>query len=99
MKTNWKVLIIGGALLAGLSGTAAARDNVSFSLSFGVPAYTYAPPPPVYYAPRAYYYAPPPVVYYNPAPVYYSQPAFGFTVRDGHRPGHRQWQGHNRHWR
>ena len=94
MNAKWKTLVIGGALLAGLTGTAAARDNVSFSLSLGVPAYAYAPPPPVYYAPSAYYYAPAPVVYYQPAPVYYSQPAFGFTIRDGHRHGyrnHRNW--------
>ena len=101
MKTNWKALMIGGALLAGLSGTAAARDNVSFSLSFGVPAPVYyAPPPPVYYAPRAYYYAPPPVAYYPPAPVYYAQPAFGFTIRDGHHHGHGHGHRHHRgHWR
>jgi hypothetical protein len=104
MNTKLKSLIIGGALLAGISGTAAARDNVSFSLSFGVPAYTYVEPyPSAYYAPSAYYYDPPvyyaapPVVYYNPAPVYYSQPAFGFTVRDGHRYGSRHGHGHNRH--
>ena len=96
MKTNWKALVLAGALLTGLSGTAAARDHVSFSLSFGVPAYTYAPPRPVYYAPApvyydyasapAYYdYAPPPVVYYAPPPrvVYYG-------------PHHRHW--HHRSW-
>ena len=56
MNAKWKALVIGGALLAGVTGTAAARDNVSFSLSLGVPAYEYAPPPPpVYYAPSAYY--------------------------------------------
>jgi hypothetical protein len=97
MKTNWKALLIGGALLAGLSGTAAARDNVSFSLSFGVPAPVYvAPPAPVYYAPPPrVYYAPPPVAYYPAAPVYYGGPAFAFTIRDGHRYyGHR----HYRNW-
>src|SRR5262249_38065959 len=68
MNTKWKAVIIGGALLAGLSGTAAAHDRVNFSLSFGVPAPVYvAPPAPVYYAP-------PPTVYYTPAPVYYSSP-------------------------
>jgi hypothetical protein len=95
MKTNWKALMIGGALLAGLSGTAAARDNVSFSLSFGAPGPVYvAPPAPVYYyGPR--YYAPPPAVYYSPpAPVYYTQPAFGFTIGHGH---HRHWHGHHHH--
>ena len=94
MKTKWKALIIGGALLAGLSGTAAARDNVSFSLSFGVPAPVYySPPPPTYY----YYSPPPPVVYYEPAPVYYTQPAFGFVIRDGHRHGHRHWHRNHSH--
>ena len=81
MNTKWKAVVIGGALLAGLSGTAAARDHVNFSLSFGVPAYTpaytyVAPPQPVYYdyAPPAAYYAPPPRVYDAPAPgwVYYN---------------------------
>ena len=78
MNANLKVLIIGGALLAGLSGTAAARDNVHLSFSFGVPAYSYAPPPPpVYYAPAAAYYAPvAPVVYYAP-------PAWGYAVYGG----------------
>ena len=33
MNAKWKVLVIGGALLAGVTGTAAARDNVSFSVS------------------------------------------------------------------
>jgi hypothetical protein len=82
MKTNWKVCILAGAMLAGLSGTAAARDHVNFSLSFGVPAPVYyAPPAPVYYAPEPAYYAPP-AVYYAPAPAYYA-PAWG------HRHGHR----------
>jgi hypothetical protein len=94
MNTKLKVCIIGGALLAGLSATAAARDNVSFSLSFGVPAYTYvAPPPPVYYAPAPeYYYEPAPAVYYAPPPrvVYY-----GPNYRHRHGHGHRN---HPRHW-
>ena len=96
MNTKLKALLIGGALLTGLTGTAAARDNVSFSLSFGVPAYTYvAPPPPVYYAPSSYYYDPAPVVYYTrPAPVYYA-PAYSYRYYDG--PRHRH--GHHRNWR
>ena len=96
MKTNWKVLIA-GALLAGLSGTAAARDNVSFSIGFGVPAPVYvAPPPPVYYAPApAYTYYAPPVAYYAPPPpvVYYGA---GWGHRYGH--GHHR-HGHHRHHR
>jgi len=90
MKTKWKALILGGALLAGLTGAAAARDNVHFSLSFGVPAYTYAAPPP-----PAVYYAPPPVVYYRPAPVpvYYAPPAWGIAINSGYAG----WDG--RHFR
>jgi hypothetical protein len=92
MKTNWKALILGSALLAGVSGTAAARDNVHFSLSFGAPAYTYiAPPPPVVY------YAPPPVVYYRPAPqpVYYAPPAWGVTISSGYRGWDGRHHGHH----
>jgi hypothetical protein len=87
MKNRLQALILGGALLAGASVPAMARDNVSFSLSFGVPAYTYyAPPPPVYYAP-------PPVTYYRPAPAYYYGPP-AVVVRSGHGWGH-----HDRHHR
>jgi hypothetical protein len=93
MNTKLKALAIGGAMLAGLSGTAAARDHVNFSLSFGVPAYTYAPAP-VYYAPPA------PVVYYSPppAPVYYAPTRGGFYDRYGYwhpygyRHNHRNWR-------
>ena len=98
MKTNWKAMILAGALLAGLSGTAAARDNVSFSIGFGVPAPVYvAPPPPVYYAPAYTYYAPP-VAYYAPPPpvVYYGA---GWGHRHGHGHGHRRHHGHHRHHR
>lgn len=90
---NTKIWMIGGALLAGLSGTAAARGHVNFSLSVGVPVYSYGPPAPVYYAPPApVYYAPPaPVVYYGP-------PARGFYDRFGYwhpyGPAH-----HHRNWR
>ena len=95
MNTKWKAALIGGALLAGLSGVAAARDNVSFSLSLGVPAYApyVAPPAPVYYAPPApVYYAPPPPprVYYAPAPVVY-----GYGYYGGYRPYYRH---HYRYW-
>ena len=81
MKLNWKACLIAGAVLAGISGTASARDHVNFSLSFGVPAPVYVapPPPPVYYAPAPVYYAPPPApAYYGPA--YYSA---GFYDRWG----------------
>ena len=88
MKNRLHALILGSALLVGASVPAMARDNVNFSLSFGVPAYTYYSPPPVYYAP-------PPVTYYQPAPAYYyGQPAVSFYYRDGGRHQHRH---HNRH--
>ena len=92
MKNRLQALILGGALLAGASVPAMARDNVSFSLSFGVPAYTYyAPPPPVYYAP------PPPVVYYRPAPAYYAPPAVVFRAGNGWSHGHHNHHRHHGH--
>ena len=97
MKNRLQAIILGGALLAGASVPALARDNVSFSLSFGAPVYAAAP---VYVAPPPVYYAPPPVVYYRPAPapVYYGAPAVGFAINSGYgwrgHPGH-----HHRHHR
>ena len=98
MKNRLHALILGGALLAGASVPAMARDHVSFSLSLGAPVYSapvyaapaYVAPAPVYYAP------PPPVVYYRPAPppVYYG-PAWGVNVYSG--PGWRHHH-HHRHW-
>ena len=41
----------------------------------------YAPPPVVYYAPRAVYVVPQPrVIYEAPAPVYYGPPSLNITV-------------------
>ena len=77
------------ALLAGLSGTAAARDNFSFSVSIGAPAYPiYSPPAPVYYPAPRVYYAPSPF-YYAPPPVYYA-PA-PLIIRDRHDWHRRDW--------
>jgi hypothetical protein len=88
-------LVATGAVLAVASGAAVAGSNVSFGISFGVPApvyvapprVVYAPaPPPVYYAPARVYYAP---AYYAPAPVV-------IKYRHGYRHGHRR--GHRNHW-
>ena len=86
MKNKWTVFLA-GALLAVLSGTAAARDQVSLSFSFGAPAVAYVAPPPVYYYP-------PPVVYYAPPPVYYAPAPWAIRVDAGHHWG---WNRH--HWR
>ena len=66
------------AVMAGLgfAGAVQARDNVSFSVQFGSPAYAY----PVYTQPQVVYVQPQPVyvqpapVYVQPAPVYYQAP-------------------------
>src|ERR1044072_3715434 len=68
MRNKLSVVLAGGALLAALSGTAAANGHVGFSVSVGGPGYAfsygpapvYVAPPPVYYAPAEAYYAPPP---------------------------------------
>jgi hypothetical protein len=74
MKTRMTVLLA-GALLVALSGTASANGRLNVGIAIGVPGYAYValppvyyyPPPRIYYAPRPAYYAPPPV-YYAPAP-------------------------------
>ncbi len=92
---GWK-LLAGGLALAALSGTAAARDNVHFSLSIGVPAPVYvapyaAPAAPTYIYERPVYYSPPPVVYAPPRVVYYPAPYYA-------QPPRARW--HHRHgWR
>lgn len=88
MKSKLTVFLM-GMLLATLSGVAAARDHVSFSISVGAPRVAYVAPAPVYYyPPPAVYYAPP-VVYYAPAP---------WAVRVG--PGlYRGWHNGFRHHR
>lgn len=108
---NKAVLILLSVFFAALSGTAAARDNVSFSLSLGVPGYAYAPPAPAYYyPPPRVYYAPPVATYYAPATVYYAPPApayyapapwalrgyGGYGGHHGHRGHHRGLDRHHR---
>jgi hypothetical protein len=103
--------VFAGAVLAVLSGAAAARDNVSFSVSFGMPAPVYVTPAPVY-VPAPTYYAPPPA-YYPPTTVYYAPapaPVYApYVVRvapayvvpghgHGHGRGHGRWHGGG-HWR
>ena len=86
MKSRIAVLLA-GALLAGLSGTASANGRINVGIAIGVPGYAYVAPPPVYYAPPPVYYAPPPV-YYAPAP--WAVRPFGVWDRGFHR--------HPRHW-
>jgi hypothetical protein len=91
MNNKLRIALSAAALAAAAlaSGTAAARDNISFSISFGTP---YVPAPAYVYAPAPVYFHPPPVVYARPvyAPprvVYYNTP-----------PGHaRHWDKHRGH--
>lgn len=93
MKNILTVLLL-GSLCAGLSGTAAARDHVSFSIAVGVPPVAYVAPAPVYYyPPQAVYYAP--RVYYAP-PVYYAPAPWGIRTGTGFHAG---WNGHHSHRR
>jgi len=69
------------------TGSAYARSNVSFGISFYQPAYV-----PVYVAPQPVYTCPQPVYVY-PAPVYTYVPVqpgctFGFSTFWGNRSGH-----------
>lgn len=45
--------------------------------------YGWAPPPPVYYAPRPRYVRPPPVYYAPPPPVYYAPPPMYYAPSPG----------------
>lgn len=91
---GWKLLAVGLGMAA-LSGTAAARDNVSFSISFGVPAPVYAQVQAYSYA-SPVYYAQPRVVYAPPRVVYYAAPQYVQRHR-GHG-GQKHW--HKQHgWR
>ena len=96
MRHKIAVLLIGAAF-ATLSGIAAARDNVSFGISLGVPvAPVYVAPPPVYYDPPVYYG---PSFYYGGPPVYYyGHPYRGWDARIDRYGGYRHGR-HGRHGR
>lgn len=86
MKTRMAVLLA-GALLVALSGSASANGRINVGIGIGVPGYTYVAPPPVYYySPPQIYYAPPPV-YYAPVP---------WAVRH-HRDWDRNWNRRHGH--
>lgn len=88
MKNKRTAFLI-GTLLATLSGMAAARDHVSFSISVGAPRVAYIAPAPVYYyPPQAVYYAPP-AVYYIPAP-------WAVRVDAGQHRSRHNWHRHHR---
>jgi len=99
MKTSLKILAAAGLALATLSGTAMARDNVSFGLSIGAPAPVYVAPAPTYVEPA----------YVAPAPGYYTEPAYvappvvafngyvGPRFYDHRRFEHREWREHHDH--
>ena len=92
MKTRMTVLLA-GALLVALSGTANANGRINVGIAIGVPGYAYVAPPPVYYYP-------PPQIYYAPRPVYYAPVPWG--VRP-YRYWDRGWDrsrrfGDRRHW-
>jgi hypothetical protein len=86
MRNRLPLLFL-GSTLAILSGTAAAHDNVGFSLAIGMPAVTYVQPAPVYFTPP-----PPRVVYYSPVPVYYGPTARFVYVHRGYG-WDRRWHG------
>ena len=95
MRNKLSVVLAGGALLAALSGTAAAGNHVGFSVSVGGPGYAlaYGPAPvyaapPVYYAPQEYYYAPPAPVYYAPR-AYYAPPVVVYPRHHRHHGWYR----------
>ena len=98
---GWKLLAVGLGMVA-LSGTAAARDNVSFSITFGVPAPVYAQvhaypyAQPVYYAQPRVVYAQPHVIHAPPRVVYYAAPHYAPRHRDHRGHGGRN---HQHGWR
>jgi hypothetical protein len=76
MRTMTLALAATSLAAALVSANAMARDNVSFSISLGVPGPVYAAPAPVYVVPSPAYYPPAPA-YYPPAPIYSSAPIYG----------------------
>ena len=91
-------VMMAAALAAGVMGAGSAQAY--WDRGYGGPRY-YAPPPPVYYAPRPVYVPPPPPVYYAPRPVYVPPPVY-YAPRPyyGPRWGH-PGRGHGRgprHW-
>jgi hypothetical protein len=110
MKTR-NLVIAGAALAAAFATTAAsARDNVSFSISLGVPAPVYVAPAPAYYPPAPIYSSAP---IYHAAPVYYYPPRVYVAPRVVYAPslapatvvtfggnghGHRDHHRHGHRW-
>lgn len=93
MKRMLAVVGLGALMLVAAPRDADAHGGISFGIELPGVA-IYAPPPPVYYAPRTYY-APP--AYYAPyydGPGYY-RPYYGRAYWGG---GHR-WHGHRHHHR
>ncbi len=83
-------LLVLGALLAGVSGTAAAHSDIGFSLSFGAPGAVYSAPP-------AYVYSDP--YYYSYAQPYYAPPRVYYGDRDWRWHEYREHHGHWAHER
>ena len=60
MKTKTKVILASGAVLAALSGAAAAEPRINVDVNFGLPGFGFVAPAPVYYYPPPVVYAPAP---------------------------------------
>lgn len=95
-------LIMGATALALACGSAAARDNITFTISIGGPVRVHAPPAIHVAAPPVYVYSgyampvlvPPRVVHYAP-PRHVRTPHW-----HGHGHGHGRWNRETRHgWR
>lgn len=110
MRKNWKLLIVGSALVL-TSRTALAHADIGFGFSIVVPgASAYVDPAPAYYplpvyaAPPAGYYEVPPGPYYaTPPQVYYAAPPQIYydappAVSIYYRPSDEEF-GRHRYWR